>query len=290
MKQSPATVLRSLLKEENILIVPGAYDALSAKIIQQAGFKTMLMGGYSIAASRLAQPDIGYLTMTEMVDALQVIIDAVDLPVIADGDTGYGNPLSVRRTVQEYEKAGAAAIILEDQVFPKRCGHMQGKEVISAAEHVQKIRAALDARQNQDLLIVARCDALSTWGLEEALERGKRYLDAGADALFIEAPQSEKELERIGLTFPDTILIANMVEGGRTPVLTAGELHQLGFKMVFWPCTALYSVARNLARVFTVLLETGCTCACQDEMLNFTQFNQLVGFDDYRELELRYKD
>jgi len=288
MNETKSAKLRRLIQENEILIVPGAYDALSAKIIEQVGFKAMLMGGYSIAASRLAQPDVGYLSMTEMADALKVIIDAVELPVIADGDTGYGNPLGVIRTVQEYEKAGAAAIIFEDQVFPKRCGHMQGKEVIPAAEHVQKIKAASEAKQSE-MLIVARTDARGVLGLPAAIERGQQYLDAGADALFIEAPQSENELESIGKAFPDTILIANMVEGGKTPCLTAGELQQLGFKIVFWPCTALYTVAYGLEEVFRVLHETGSTTKYNDNMLSFIEFNELVGLDKYLELDKRYK-
>lgn len=289
MKETQSAILRRLLQADETLIVPGAYDALSAQIIAQAGFKAMLMGGYSIAASRLAQPDVGYLSMTEMVDALKVIIDAVEIPVIADGDTGYGNPLSVRRTVQEYEKAGAAAVIFEDQVVPKRCGHMQGKEIIPAAEHVQKIKAACHAKQSNDLLIVARTDARGVLGLCEAIERGKLYLDAGADALFIEAPQSIGELESIGRAFPDTILIANMVEGGKTPCLTAAELQQIGFKIVFWPCSALYAVADALQKVFRTLQESGSTSSYQAQMLSFSDFNALVGLEKYLELDKRYK-
>ena len=289
MKESKAAILRRLIQANETLIVPGAYDALSAKIIEQAGFKVMLMGGYSIAASRLAQPDVGYLSMTEMADALKVIIDAVELPVIADGDTGYGNPLSVMRTVQEYEKAGAAAIIFEDQVVPKRCGHMQGKEIIPASEHVQKIKAACQAKQSDDLLIVARTDARGVLGLSEAIERGKLYLEAGADALFIEAPQSARELESIGRAFPGTVLIANMVEGGRTPCLTAADLQQLGFKIVFWPCTALYSITYTLNNVFRILHETGSTAQYQEQMLSFNKFNELVGLDKYLELDKRYR-
>jgi len=288
MSTNPAR-LRRLLKEPGILLAPGAYDGLSALIIERAGFKALIMGGYSIAASRLAQPDFGMLTLTEMAAALKTITDAVDIPVIADGDTGYGNPLHVRRTVQEYEKVGAAAIIFEDQVFPKRCGHMLGKEVIPCEQHVEKIKSACEARQNPELLIVARTDALATLGLRQAIERGKRYLDAGAEALFIEAPQSEAELAAIGQAFPDTILVANMVEGGRTPCLSSQDLQQLGFKIVFYPCTALYTLAAALQKVFSTLLATGSTTSCQAEMLSFNDFNQLVGLDKYLDLDSRYK-
>lgn len=284
-----ATRLKQLLETGKIIIAPGAYDALSAQLIEQAGFKTVIMGGYSIAASRLAQPDVGCLSMSEMAQALKVIDDAVDLPVIADGDTGYGNPLSVRRTVQEYEKVGAAAIIFEDQVFPKRCGHMQGKDVIPAEEHGQKIKAACEAKSHRDTLIIARTDARAPLGLAEAIDRGRRYLDAGAEALFIEAPQSVAELESIGAAFPDTILVANMVEGGKTPCLKAEELQQLGFRIVFWPCTVLYTVARALRQVLNELKKSGTTEACRDLMLSFNEFNQLVGLNEYLLLDQKYR-
>lgn len=284
-----AAKLRSLLAQDGVIAAPGAYDALSARLIQQAGFKSVIMGGYSVAASRLAQPDVGYLSMPEMIQALKIIVDAVDVPVIADADTGYGNPLSVRRTVQEYEKAGAAAIIFEDQVFPKRCGHMQGKEVIPAREHEQKIKAACDARMNKDTVIVARTDSRAVLGLDEALSRGSAYLAAGADALFIEAPHSIEELAIIGRSFPGTILIANMVEGGRTPELTVQKLGELGFKIVFWPCSALYAVVHILQEVFHNLQETGSTRSCRDRMLNFNEFNRLVGLDEYLRLDQKYR-
>lgn len=288
MPSNPAQ-LRRLLQEHDILLAPGAYDALSAKIAEKAGFKVLIMGGYSIAASRLAQPDFGLLTLTEMAQSLKIITDAVDIPLIADGDTGYGNPLHVRRTVQEYEDIGAAAIILEDQVFPKRCGHMLGKEVIPAGEHIPKIRAACEARLNPDLLIVARTDARATLGLNEAIERGKRYLDAGAEALFIEAPQSEAELAAIGKAFPDTILVANMVEGGKTPCLSAESLRQLGFKIVFWPCSAIYALSTALHKVMSTLLAEGSTAACRDDMMSFHEFNRLVGLDLYQTMDQKYK-
>lgn len=284
-----AAQLRQILQTGDIIIAPGAYDALSAKLIEAAGFKVVIMGGYSVAASRLAQPDVGCLSMSEMAQSLKLINDAVQLPVIADGDTGYGNPLSVRRTVQEYEMLGAAAIIFEDQVFPKRCGHMQGKEVIPALEHEQKIKAACDAKSHKETLIIARTDARAPLGLAEAIDRGKRYLDAGAEALFIEAPQGLDELESIGAAFPNTILVANMVEGGKTPILKAEELQQLGFKIVFWPCTALYTVARVLGQILSELKKSGTTEACRDLMLSFNEFNQLVGLEQYLLLDQRYK-
>jgi 2-methylisocitrate lyase-like PEP mutase family enzyme len=285
-----AEKLRQLLTEDEILILPGVYDALTAKIAEAAGFKALVMGGYSIAASRLGEPDVGYLAMPEMAAAVKTISDATLLPLFADGDTGYGNALSVRRTISEYEKAGAAAVILEDQVWPKRCGHMQGKEVIDPGEHAQKILAAVDARENPHTLIVARTDARAVNGLADAIERGRRYLAAGADALFIEAPQDEGELRTIVAAFPDTILLANMIEGGRTPCLTAAQLQDLGYKIVFWPCTALYAVVRCLGEIYGSLRVEGTTQAYWDKMLTFSEFNSFIGADSYRELERKYKN
>ena len=269
-------MLRERLLRSEILVLPGVYDALTAKIAAEVGFDALVMGGYSIAASRLGQPDVGYLSMTEMVQAVKCIVDATELPVFADGDTGYGNALSVRRTMQEYEKAGAAAVLFEDQVWPKRCGHMVGKQVIDASEHAKKLRAAADARTDEDFLLIARTDARAVNGLEDAVERGKLYLDNGAEALFIEAPQDIRELEAVTKAFPDTILIANMIEN-------------IGFKIVFWPCSALYVITQAFKEAMTVLHQTGTTKAYEDKMMHFTDFNRFIGLDDYMKLEKLYK-
>ncbi len=282
-------LLRERLQKPEILVLPGVYDALTAKVAAEVGFDALVMGGYSIAASRLGQPDVGYLSMTEMVQAVKCIVDATGLPVFADGDTGYGNALSVRRTMQEYEKAGAAAVLVEDQVWPKRCGHMAGKQVIDAGEHAKKITAARDARTDEDFLLIARTDARAVHGLDDAIERGKLYLDSGAEALFIEAPQDIGELETIAQTFPDTVLIANMIEGGRTPNLTAKDLENIGFKIVFWPCSALYVITQAFKEAMTVLHETGTTKGYEEKMMHFTDFNSFIGLDGYMELEKRYK-
>ncbi len=287
MKQRQA--LRERLQQPEILVLPGIYDALTAKIAVSVGFDALVMGGYAIAASRLGQPDVGYLSMTEMVQALKVIIDAVDVPVFADGDTGYGNALSVRRTIQEYEKVGAAAVLFEDQVWPKRCGHMAGKQVITAEEHAKKIRAAADAKTDADLLLIARTDARAANGLEDAIERGKRYLDSGAEALFIEAPQNEQELEQITAAFPKTILVANMIEGGKTPNLTSKDLQDMGFKIVFWPCSALYMITEAFAKGMKVLHDTGTTRGFEENMMHFSDFNKFIGLEQYAELEKKYK-
>lgn len=283
-----AAVLRRLLAGPEFLTLPGVYDALTAKIAAKAGFNCLVMGGYSIAASRLGQPDVGYLTMTEMAQAVKTICNAVDLPVMTDGDTGYGNALSVRRTVREYEQAGAAAILFEDQVWPKRCGHMQGKEVIPAEEHAAKIRAAVESRTNPDTVIIARTDSRAVYDLKEAIRRGWTYFDAGADALFIEAPQDEAELRTVGRAYPGKILIANMLEGGRTPMMTSAQLQEMGFRIVFWPCTALYTIAKALEEVFTELKKNGTTSGAADRMQSFQDFNTLVGLPEYMALEQRY--
>lgn len=285
----PGEKLRKRLAQKEILVLPGVYDALTAKIAVAAGFDGVVMGGYAVAASRLGEPDVGYLSMTEMRDALRTIARAVDVPVVADGDTGYGNALSARRTLQEYEWAGAAAVLFEDQVWPKRCGHMAGKQVVDAAEHAKKIRAAADGKLRQSTLLIARTDARAVLGLDEAIERGKLYLESGAEALFIEAPQSAQELEKIGKSFPDTILIANMIEGGRTPELTAKDLENLGFDIVFWPCTALYTITKAFGEVMSTLRREGTTLSCDSKMLHFSEFNSFIGLDKYNELDKKYK-
>lgn len=278
-----------MLQKPGIIIAPGAYDALTAKIVQECGFEAVVMGGYSIAASRLGCPDMGFLTMTEMTDAVKVITSAVNIPLIADGDTGYGNTLNVMRTVSEYESAGAAAIILEDQVWPKRCGHMAGKSVISPKEHAKKIKAALTAKQNPDLVIIARTDTLAINGIDDAIQRGKQYLDAGADALFIEAPRSEKDIYIIGRAFEGVPLVANMVEKGATPLFAANDLKDMGFKIVFWACTAVYTMVKAYSQALSVLSNTGSTEGFSENMVDFGSFNQFIGLDQYRRLEKKFK-
>lgn len=268
---------RELIAGPQCIVVPGVYDALSALAAEKAGCKAAVMGGYGVSAARLARPDLGLLTMSEMAEQLKMICDAVEIPIIADGDTGYGNTLNVARTVKEYEDAGAVAILLEDQVWPKRCGHMAGKQVIDAQEHVEKLKAALEARRDPAFAIIARCDARAPLGLGEALRRGHLYVEAGADILFIEAPQSRDELQTIANEFKGVTLVANMIEGGRTPELSIDELTDLGFRIVFWPCTAPYVVLKNLTEVFSALVQEGTTASVRHRMYNFEQFNNLMG-------------
>ena len=243
---------RENLLTGKFMIAPGIYDALSAKLAQAAGLPCIAMGGYAISASRLGQPDVGLLSQYEMREALRQIASATDIPVIADADTGYGNALNVIRTLTEYEQAGASCVFFEDQLWPKRCGHMEGKQVIDASEHAQKIRAACEAREDPATVIMARTDARAVFGLDEALERGRRYADAGAEILFIEALRDRGELECAARAFEGTgiYLFANMIEGGKTPIIGASELEQMGFAGVFWSCASLYLVAKTLLTNF----------------------------------------
>lgn len=274
------------------MVAPGVYDALSAKIAQAAGLSCLVMGGYAVSASRLAMPDVGLLSETEMAESLKSICCATDIPVIADADTGYGNPLNVIRTEQDFEMAGASCIFFEDQAWPKRCGHMDGKQVIPAKEHAQKIRAACDARTDRDTVILARTDARSILGFAEALDRAKRYADSGAEIIFIEALQSTKELEDAAKAFEGsgTYLWTNMIEGGKTPILTADELSSMGYSGVFWPCSSLYTIAKALYSTFSALKNQGTTLNQAPQMMQFSDFNQFVGFNTYKTLEKTYAE
>ncbi len=283
---------RNMLKEEKeCFVTPCVYDALSGKLAQEAGIRVLAMGGYAIEASRLAQPDVGFLSLTEMTDALKFIADATDIPIIADGDTGYGNALNVIRSEHEFEHAGATCIFFEDQVWPKRCGHMDGKQVISAEEHTQKIRAACDARTDKNTLIMARTDSRYIHGLEDSINRGKMYADAGADIVFLEALTGRDEMERAGREFEGSgaYLYANMIEGGKTPLIPAKELRQMGFAGVFWPCSVLYLLTKTLYESFSVLAKEGTTESLKDQMIDFPKFNSFIGLDTYKELERKYK-
>ncbi|GAK61454.1 putative methylisocitrate/2-methylisocitrate lyase, PrpB [Candidatus Vecturithrix granuli] len=280
--------LRALLDAKEILVAPGAFDVLTAKIIQATGFQAVYMTGYGTSASLLGQPDVGLLTMTEMVARARNIAAAVDVPVIADGDTGYGNPLNVMRTVREYEAAGVNGIQLEDQVFPKKCGHMLGRKVIPAEEMVQKIRAAIKARQDDNFTIVARTDARTNLGLEEALRRGKMYEDAGADVIFIESPESEEEMQQINAAFTKPTL-ANMLEGGRTPIPTVARLQELGFGITIYCVGPLYAAAKAVRDYMVELREKGTPVGKIKDMITFEEFNQFIGLNEYRQLEKEFE-
>ena len=283
------TRLRELLVQRDLLVAPGAYDALSARLIAQAGFPAVYMTGFGTAASVLGQPDVGLLTMSEMVSRAAALAAVVgDRPLIADADTGYGNPINVRRTVREYEQAGVAAIHIEDQVWPKKCGHMEGKQVIPVDEMVQKIRAAVDARQDPDFVIIARTDANAVYGLEDALRRGRAYREAGADVIFIEAPRSIEELRAIAQAFPDVPLLYNWAESGKTPLLPLEEIHALGFKLVIFPVSMLFAATQALLDLLEALKQGRTSLAFAERMVTFSQFTDQIGLPEIQALERRY--
>jgi len=279
---SGAQRIRELVSKGAVLM-PGLYDALTARIAARVGFDVVFVSGYSVSATRLGEPDFGFVTQTEMAEAARAVCRVSEAPVIVDADTGYGNPLNVIRTVRELQDAGAAGVFLEDQVWPKKCGHMAGKQVVATDEHAAKLRAAADARGERDLFIVARTDARQPLGLDAAIERCLAYKEAGADALFVEAPLSVEELERIASALPGP-LVANMIERGVTPHLTREELEQLGFSLIVCPLAALFAAARAVREVLVELRERETTAGALDSMLAFEELNELVG------LEARYAD
>ena len=281
-----AQCIRDLVAGDTILM-PGVYDALTARIAARVGFDIVFISGYSVSAARLGEPDFGFLTQTEMADTARAVCRVSSAPVIVDADTGYGNALNVMRTVRDLQEAGAAGIFLEDQVWPKKCGHMAGKRVVETTEHVAKIRAAVDARGERDLFVVARTDARQPLGLEAAIERCLAYKEAGADALFVEAPQSIEELERVAEALPAP-LVANMIERGATPQLTRSELRELGYALIVCPLAALFAAARAVQDVLTELRERETTAAAIDRMLTFDDFNALVGLADRYADEARF--
>lgn len=281
---------RLLLKGDKPIMAPGAYNGLTAKLVEQAGFPAVYMTGFGTSANLLGKPDYGYLTLSEMVMNAKNMVRAVSIPLIADADTGYGNVINVQRTVEEYEQAGVASIHLEDQVFPKKCGHMNGKQVIPTEEHVQKIKAAVATRKDPNFLIIARTDARAVHDLEDAIERGKAYADAGADLLFIEAPQSVQEMEKICRSFPDVPLVANMVEHGKTPFLLIEELRQLGFKLVIYPVSVLFSATFAVQETLRKLAENGTTEVSLPRMTKFPEFNELIGLQEVIDWEKQFTE
>jgi 2,3-dimethylmalate lyase len=280
--------LREQLEDKSrIIVLPGVFDALSARIAEQVGFQAMFQTGYGSSAALLGMPDFGFLNAGETVDNAKRIIRAVKVPVLVDADTGYGNPLNVWRLVQDLESLGAAGIFLEDQIWPKRCGHMIGKDVIPRDEYLPKLKAAVEARKSKDFIIVARTDARAPIGLEEAIERGKAYKKAGADVVFVEAPRSVEELKKVADEI-DAPLVANMIEDGVTPTLPAQELLKLGYRIAVFPLSALYSATYAMREVLTELKKTGATRQTRKMMVTFKDFNEFVDLDRYMNLEKRY--
>lgn len=285
---SKAEMIRRFLKEKGQLIMPGVYDALSAKIASKTGFEVIFITGYSLAATMLGEPDFGILTQTEMLSAARRICSVTDVPVIVDADTGYGNAINVIRTVDELISIGAGGMFLEDQVWPKRCGHMKGKQVIPLEEQLKKLRAATDTKKNRDFFIVARTDARQALGLNDAITRGIAFKQAGADAVFIEAPESKEEMREISRNVPGP-LVANMLERGVTPLMRPQELRDLGFDLVVWPLTPVYSVAKSLTEVYRTLRREGTTTDILDRLMPFDEFNRIVGLEEKYQLDQKYR-
>ena len=284
-----AGVLRRYLEEPGAIMVPGVYDALSALIAEKLGFKVILHGGYSTAASKHGLPDIGLVSFGEMVERVREICGAVRVPVIADADTGYGNALNVYRTVIEYARAGAAGLFIEDQVWPKRCGHMFGKQVVPMEEMIGKIMAAVDARRDLgvDIVIGARTDAIAVNGFEDAIERAKAYVKAGADFIFIEAFENVEQMKQ-AVKEVKAPLMLNIIEGGRTPIVTFKEAEKLGFKLVIYPLTALYSAAKAVYENLKKLKETGDPRTYMNKIFTFKEFAELINIRKYEEMEKKY--
>jgi 2-methylisocitrate lyase-like PEP mutase family enzyme len=278
--------LRELLGRGETLLVPGAYDALAARVLEQEGFEAIYTGGYAAAAANYGLPDIGLMTQTEMCDHISRVSRAVSLPVLADADTGFGELPNVARAVREYERAGAAAVQIEDQVFPKRCGHMEGKRVIPAERMVEKVRAALAARSNPDTVIIARTDAIAVTGLDDAIARMQAYAAAGADLIFPDAPTSVEQLKAIRAAVPAPLL-ANMSEHGKTPLLSRDELADLGYEVALFPSATLFATAFSLREVARVLRTEGTSRSLLDRVVPFAEFNELVGLSAWQEEEAR---
>ena len=279
--------LRGLVAAKNALLVPGAYDGVSARLVDRAGFPAVYMTGYGTSASRLGLPDLGYAGLAEMADHARNLAAAVSIPLVADADTGYGNALGVRRTVQTYEAAGVAALHIEDQVAPKRCGHLSGHQVVPLAEFAGKIRAAVEARRDPDLLIIARTDAISASGLDEALRRGEAAARAGADVLFIEAPRDEAQVEKIARTF-DTPLLYNYAPGGRSPLLPIPALRALRYALVLLPIDTLLVATKAMAEFLGELRRGDDLRALADRYFPFAEFNALIGATEQMALAERY--
>ena len=281
--------IRKLLQNKSKpLVIPGVYDAIGAKIVEKVGFEAMFQTGYGTSATLLGMPDYGFIGSTETVDNARRICHAVSVPVIVDADTGYGNALTVDKLVRELETAGASGIFLEDQKWPKRCGHMKGKEVIPKDEYAEKLQAALDARSDKDFIIVARTDARATEGLDKAIERGLFYKKIGADAIFIEAPKTIQEMQKIGNSI-NAPLVANMIEGGATPISSKSKLHSMGFKIILYPLSVLFSNTFATFQTLKELKRFGITKKSKKKMVNFDQFNEIVELSKYTKLEKRYK-
>jgi len=281
------TALRQLLRQPGIIVAPGAYDCLTAKLIEREGFPVVYMTGAGTAVTRVGKPDLGFATLTEMLANASAIASTISVPLIADADTGYGGALNVYRTVQEYEKAGVAALHIEDQAFPKRCGHLDGKEVVPLAEMVVKLRAAGDARTDEDLVIIARTDALAVTGLDDTLRRCTAYAEAGADVLFVEALQTQEEIDRVRCEV-DVPLLYNFVEHGKSPLIPVAQLEALGFKIVIFPGSLMLSVCTLAQRILREIRQHGTTASLLGEMGSVVDLFNLMGMQEALALDAKW--
>ena len=276
-----------MFKGKKPIVIPGVYDAIGAKIADKVGFPAMFQTGYGTSATLFGMPDYGFIGATETIENARRICGVSSVPVIVDSDTGYGNALSVWKLVKELESAGASGIFLEDQRWPKRCGHMQGKEVTSQQEYTEKLGAAIDARESKDFIIVARTDARATEGLDAAIERGLQNKKTGADAIFVEAPRTINEMKKIGKSI-NAPLVANMIEGGATPINSANTLYKIGFNIILYPLSVLYANTFATMNILTELKNTGTTTKASKRVVNFDQFNDIVELGKFRKLEKKY--
>lgn len=284
--KTPGKVLLEMLRQPEIIVAPGCYDVLSARLVEQAGFTCAFMTGYGASGSILGQPDYGLMTMSEMVSVCANMTSVLNIPLIGDVDTGYGNPLNVYRTIKEFERAGVAAVHIEDQVFPKRCGHMENKAVIPVEEHVEKIKACMDARE--DMLIIARTDSRATHGINEAIDRALAYHEAGADIVYIDAPGSVEELRMIGQKTKG-YKFTNQTEHGKTPLLTTQELQDMGFDIVIFPVCTLFAAAKNMRRILAELKAKNTTRDALDMMTTFSEYTDIVGMPALMDMEKKYR-
>lgn len=282
------SLYKKLQDKKKIIVMPGVYDALSARIAEKIGFEVVFQSGYSVSAGILGMPDYGFLNAGETVEQARKIVRAISIPLIVDIDTGYGNPLTVWRLIRDLEGVGATGVFLEDQVWPKRCGHMSGKQVVPMDDYIPKLKASVQAKRSEEFIIVARTDAIAPLGLDEAIRRGQEYRRIGADAVFIEAPRTVADLKRIGKSV-DAPLVANMMEGGKTPLLSAEELRKIGFRLVVFPLTALFAATYAMREAFQTLKTKGVTKSAMKRMVTFEEFNRFVDLPKYKQLEQKYK-
>ena len=289
MSNNAAQRLRTMLGKKQLTMAPGAYDGISARLVEQAGFEALYITGAGVASTRLGMPDIGLITMSEMADVAKNIVNATSLPVICDTDTGYGNALNLMRTVREFKRLGVAAIQIEDQITPKRCGHTEGKQLVSQDEMVKKIQAAVDERGDSDMMLIARTDAIAVNGLDDALARARAYVNAGADVLFVEAPDTEEQMRIINTTFPDVPLLANIVEGGgKTPCLSAKELESMGYRLAIYPISAWVSAIKAMQETLRVLRAEGSTATRSHAMVSFHEMFETVRLSGFLNLEKKF--